>query len=109
MPTPEEVFDYIDRACTPAYDEHPELQHGYGTDEEKQHYYTTLAEYAVAANEGDHFLDGLDAATFEAAYDMLENENFHGEGTALCYAMYRAGLQHTYINQEAQLAPYLFD
>lgn len=108
MPTPNEIFEYVEKATETVYD-NPDIPNGYSTDEEKEVLYTVIANALVEAEEEEHFLDDMTEEEFEEAFLMMEDENFHSECAALAFIAHRNGLSSYIIEQEADCFPFLFE
>lgn len=108
MLTPDEIFDYVEQATNKVYDD-PSFPNGYSTDEEKEFIYKSIASALLESEYENHFLDDMNASGFEAAFDMMENENFHSEGAALALVADHIGIDHPYIPQVKSYAGFLWD
>lgn len=106
MATTEELFDYISQATDKVYTE--QGFNGYSTEEERVELYQAVTDALVESEYEHHMLDDLSDEQFEELYDMMENENFKAEDSALCVVMHNAGLDHPYIEQTMQYDAFLF-
>lgn len=107
MATTEELFEYISQATDKVYTE--QGFNGYSTQEEREELYQAVTDALIESEYEHHMLDDLTAEQFEELYDMMENENFHSENSALCVVMHNAGLEHSYIDATMQYDAFLFE
>lgn len=108
MLTPDEIFDYVESATGKVYSD-PSIPNGYSTDEEKELIYRAITNALLESEHENHCLDDMDVSGFEAAFDMMENENFHSEGAALALVADYVGIDHPYIPQVKSYAGFLWD